>query len=181
MVRPYFCLSSNLASGRPQVHRSGSLRHALRASIAIPGLLPPVVVNGQILVDGAVFTNFPAREMRAFHRGPVVGVDVTRAQGLDPADFEDPPGFIEWVRKHGLKSPPPIASLLMRAATIGVADHRDIGREAADLLILPETSVDIRSWDRFEEVRDAGYEAAQGMLAGIDDAMRVTLGLKAAG
>ena len=68
----------------------------------------------------------------------------------------------------------------MRAATIGVADHRDVGREAADLLILPETSVDIRSWDRFEEVRDAGYDAAQGMLAGIDDAMRVRLGLKAA-
>ncbi|ABI66029.1 MULTISPECIES: patatin-like phospholipase family protein [Maricaulis] len=180
MVRPFFCLSSNLASGRPQVHRTGLLRHALRASIAIPGLLPPVVVNGQILVDGAVFTNFPAREMRAFHRGPVVGVDVTRAQGLNPSDFEDPPGFIEWVRKNGLKSPPPIASLLMRAATIGVADHRDVGREAADLLILPETSVDIRSWDRFEEVRDAGYDAAQGMLAGIDDAMRVRLGLKAA-
>ncbi|RKR03137.1 patatin-like phospholipase family protein [Maricaulis maris] len=180
MVRPYFCLSSNLASGRPQVHRSGSLRHALRASIAIPGLLPPVVVNGQILVDGAVFTNFPAREMRAFHRGAVVGVDVTRAQGLNPADFENPPGFLEWVRKNGLKSPPPIASLLMRAATIGVADHRDIGREAADLLILPETSVDIREWERFEEVRDAGYDAAQGMLAGIDDEMRVTLGLTAA-
>lgn len=180
MVRPFFCLSSNLASGRPQVHRTGSLRHALRASIAIPGLLPPVVVHGQILVDGAVFTNFPAREMRAFHRGPVVGVDVTRAQGLNPADFENPPGFIEWVRKNGLKSPPPIASLLMRAATIGVADHRDIGREAADLLILPETSIDIREWEKFEEVRDAGYDAAQGMLAGIDDEMRVTLGLKAA-
>jgi NTE family protein len=177
MARPFFCLSSNLASGRPHVHRSGRLRDALRASIAIPGLLPPVVVHGQILVDGAVFTNFPAREMRSFHRGAVVGVDVTRAQGLNPDDFIDPPNFFGWVRKHGFKSPPPIASLLMRAATVGVADHRDIGREAADLLILPDTPVDIREWERFDETVEAGYEAAQSMLAGIDDATRAMLGL----
>ena len=177
MARPYFCLSSNLASGRPFVHRSGRLRDALRASIAIPGLLPPVVHHGQILVDGAVFTNFPAREMRAFHRGAVVGSDVTRAQGLNPDDFIDPPNFLGWVRRHGLKSPPPIASLLMRAATVGVADHRDIGREAADLLILPDTTVDIRDWDRFDESVAAGHEAASAMLAGIDDTMRARLGL----
>ena len=81
------------------------------------------------------------------------------------------------MRRHGLKSPPPIASLLMRAATVGVADHRDVGREAADLLILPDTPVDIRQWDRFDEVVEAGYEATQDMLAGINDEMRARLGL----
>lgn len=177
LKRPFFCLSSNLANGRPYVHRDGRLRDALRASIAIPGLLPPVVHNGQILVDGAVFTNFPAQQMRAFHRGAVVGVDVTRAQGLNPADFIDPPGFLGWVKDNGLKSPPPIASLLMRAATVGVADHRDIGRSAADLLILPETRVDMRDWERYDESVEAGYEAAQGMLAGISETMRRKLHL----
>lgn len=177
LKRPFFCLSSNLANGRPYVHREGRLRDTLRASIAIPGLLPPVVHNGQILVDGAVFTNFPAQQMRAFHRGAVVGVDVTRAQGLNPADFVDPPGFLGWVKDNGLKSPPPIASLLMRAATVGVADHRDVGRSAADLLILPETRVDMRDWDRYEESVEAGYEAAQGMLAGISESMRRKLHL----
>ena len=181
MRRPFFCLSSNLASGRPHVHRSGRLRDALRASIAIPGLLPPVVHQGQILVDGAVFTNFPAREMRAFHRGSVVGIDVTRAQGLNPEDFVDPPNFLGWVRRYGLKSPPPIASLLMRAATVGVADHRDIGREAADLLILPDTPIDIRDWDKFDQTVEAGYEAAQGMLAGITPELRQQLGLPISG
>jgi NTE family protein len=179
MVRPFFCLSSNLATGRAFVHRSGLVREALRATVAIPGLLPPVVRDGQILVDGAVFTNFPAREMRAFHRGSVVGIDVSRAQGLDPADFIDPPDFFSWVRRHGFKSLPPIASLLMRAATVGVADDRDTGREAADLLILPETNVDLRDWDRYDESLEAGFEAAQGMLAGLDDTMRAQLGLPA--
>lgn len=177
LARPFFCLSSNLANGRAYVHRGGRLRDALRASIAIPGLLPPVVQDGNILVDGAVFTNFPAREMRAFHRGAVIGCDVTRAHGLNPQDFIDPPNFVGWVRKHGFKTLPPIASLLMRAATVGVQDHRDIGREAADLLILPETDVDIREWERFDEVVEAGHEAAQGMLAGIGDRLKSKLGL----
>lgn len=179
LARPFFCLSSNLANGRTHVHRGGRLRDALRASIAIPGLLPPVVDGSNILVDGAVFTNFPAREMQAFHRGAVIGCDVTRAQGLNTQDFIDPPNFLGWVRQHGLKSLPPIASLLMRAATVGVADHRDLGREAADLLILPETNVDIREWERFDEVVEAGYDAAQRMLAGIGPRLQVKLGLDA--
>lgn len=177
LKRPFFCLSSNLGNGRPHVHRAGKLREALRASIAIPGLLPPVVRGNDILVDGAVFTNFPAQQMRAFHRGPVVGIDVTRAQGLDPADFLDPPSFFGWARRYGLKSLPPIASLLMRAATVSVADNRDIGRSAADLLILPDTRVDIRDWDHYDEVVQSGYEAAQGMMKGLSEKMRRRLHL----
>tara|TARA_R110000868_G_scaffold35549_1_gene127369 strand:- start:29064 stop:30806 length:1743 start_codon:yes stop_codon:yes gene_type:complete len=181
MVRPFFCLSSNLANGRAFVHRSGLVREALRATIAIPGLLPPVIRNGQILVDGAVFTNFPAREMRAFQRGQVVGIDVSRAQGLDPADFINPPNFFGWVRQHGFSSLPPIASLLMRAATVGVADDRDIGRDASDLLILPETNIDLRDWDQYDATVAAGFDAAQGMLAGLDPAMRQRMGLPTSG
>ena len=84
-----------------------------------------------------------------------------------------------WIRQHGFKTLPPIASLLMRAATVGVADDRDTGREAADLLILPETNVDLRDWHRYDESLEAGFDAAQGMLAGIDDATRLRLGLPA--
>ena len=177
LSRPFFCLSSNLANGKPYVHRGGSVRKALRASIAIPGLLPPVVEGGNILVDGAVFTNFPAREMKAFHRGAVIGVDVTRAEGLNPKDFENPPSFFSWVRQNGLHSPPPIASLLMRAATMGVADHHDVGRDATDLLVLPETNVEIRDWARFDDVVEAGYETTMKELAKSKSRLKRRLGI----
>ena len=178
LARPFFCLSSNLANGKAYAHRGGKLRDALRASIAIPGLLPPVVTDGKILVDGAVFTNFPAREMQAFHRGAVVGVDVTRAEGLNPADFENPPNFFGWVRQNGFHSLPPIASLLMRAATMGVADNHTIGREASDLLVLPETDVEIRDWTRFEDVIEAGYEATQKALTQSKTRLKKRLGVQ---
>ena len=71
---PFYCVSSNITSGGYVVHKRGVLRRALRASIAIPGILPPVVENGAVLVDGAVMKNFPVDIMRGWHMGPVVGL-----------------------------------------------------------------------------------------------------------
>ncbi|MEE2525163.1 patatin-like phospholipase family protein [Hyphobacterium sp. HN65] len=166
LARPYFCVSSNLSNGRPFIHRSGTLRNALRASIAIPGILPPVIEGENVLVDGAVFTNFPSEQMKAFHRGCSAGCDVTRAKGVNPADFQDAPGFFGWVRQHGLNELPPIASLLMRSATAGVmVGKHQAYREAVDLLVLPDTDTDLRQWKRFEETIDAGRRAAEFALS----------------
>jgi len=164
MPRPFFCVSSCLTTGAVRIHRSGRLREALRASIAIPGLLPPVVDNNEVLVDGAVFNNFPVNELRAFHRGPNVGCDVTRANAIDVNDFIDPPGFFRWALKHGLSDPPPIASLLMRAATAGTLEQHAQTRGAADLLVLPELDLDLREWRRYDDAVEAGYRAATQTL-----------------
>lgn len=175
MARPYFCVSSNLSTGTPRVHRNGRLRDALRASIAIPGLLPPEVDGDNVLVDGAVFTNFPALQMRAFHRGANAGSDVTRSRGLNPADFVNPPGFFAWALKNGLSDPPPMASLLMRAATAGTLEQHAATRDAVELLVLPETDVDLRQWRRFDDAVAAGYDAAVQSIKALDETTRARL------
>lgn len=160
LLRPFFCVSSNLSTGAVHVHRSGLLRDALRSSIAIPGLLPPVVRHGEVLVDGAVFNNFPVQELAAFHRGANIGCDVTRTNAISAADFVDPPGFLSWALKNGLSDPPPIASLLMRAATVTTLEQHARFRDRADLLVLPDTDLDLREWRRFDDAAAAGYRAA---------------------
>jgi NTE family protein len=164
LARPFFCVSSNLSSGAVHVHRSGLLRDALRSSIAIPGLLPPVVRRGEVLVDGAVFNNLPVEELRAFHRGPNIGCDVTRTNAIAASDFVDPPNFFGWAMAHGLSEPPPIASLLMRAATVTTLEQHTRFRSAADLLILPDIDLDLRQWRRFEDAVEGGYKAAKTAL-----------------
>ena len=161
---PFFCVSTNLVSASPYVHRSGSLRHALRASISLPGILPPVVDGAEaLLVDGAVLKNFPVDIMKEMHRGPIVGVDVARKSTIDPQDFVDVPDFIGWVTRRGLQSAPPIASLLMHTATLTVDPW--MGRDAADILITPEMAdVDLRDWKKFDSAVTAGYEAAVAAL-----------------
>lgn len=162
--RPYFCVSSNLTDGAVRVHRTGKLREALRCSIAIPGLLPPVVDGEDVLVDGAVFNNFPVVELRAFHRGMNIGCDVTRTKAIRASDFVDPPSFAGWVRRHGLSDPPPIASLLMRAATVATISQHARFRDATDMLILPETDLDLREWQRFDDAVEDGYRATMEVL-----------------
>lgn len=161
---PFFAVSTNLAAGAVRIHRAGLLRKALRASISLPGILPPVVEGEHgLLVDGAVLKNFPVDVLKELHRGPIIGVDVARREGIDPEDFRDPPGFFSWIAAHGWQAPPPIASLLMRAATLAVDPWE--GRSGADLLIAPEMAdIDLRDWKRFDEIVAAGYESAVAAL-----------------
>jgi NTE family protein len=164
MPRPFFCVSSNLTDGTVRVHRSGPVRDALRCSIAIPGLLPPVVDGDAVLVDGAVFNNFPVEELSAFHRGVNYGCDVTRTKAINAADFVDPPSFAGWVRKNGFGDPPPIASLLMRAATVTTLNQHTRFRDATDILILPDLEMDLREWKRFDDAVEAGYRATMELI-----------------
>jgi NTE family protein len=164
LTTPFFAVSTNLVAGDIRVHRGGLLRRALRASISLPGILPPVVDGDHgLLVDGAVLRNFPVDVLKELHRGPIIGVDVARRDGIDLEDFRDPPGFMSWVAAHGFQAAPPIASLLMRAATLAVDPWE--GRSGADLLIAPEMpDIDLRDWKRFDESVAAGYEAAVAAL-----------------
>jgi NTE family protein len=171
---PFFAVSANLTTGAARVHRTGRLRDALRASAALPGILPPVVENGEVFVDGAVLDNFPVDVMQATQRGPIIGVDVAREGTLDPNDFIDPPGFLGWVRKYGIHSPPPIASLLIRAATVNLRPWH--GRDSVDLLIAPELKdVEIRNWRMYEEAVEDGYEAAKAALSTGSDRLRTAI------
>jgi NTE family protein len=161
---PFFAISTNLVAGDIRVHRGGLLRWALRASISLPGILPPIVEGDHsLLVDGAVLRNFPVDVLKDVHRGPIIGVDVARRDGINLEDFRNPPGFFGWVAANGLQGAPPIASLLMRAATLAVDPWE--GRSGADLLIAPEMpEMDMRDWKCFDDAVAAGYEAAVAAL-----------------
>ncbi len=161
---PFFTVSTNLTDGAYRVHRQGLLRRALRATISLPGILPPVIDDGEVLVDGGVLNNFPTDVMRELQRGFVVGCDVSRVpEGLDSSEFVNPPGFLGWVAKHGFSSAPPIAGLLMRSATVSV--NPTSGRELVDTLILPELKdIELRDWKAYDEAVDAGYQSAMKAL-----------------
>jgi NTE family protein len=166
---PFFCVSSNITSGGFVVHRRGLLRRALRASIAIPGVLPPVVEAGAVLVDGAVIHNFPVDLMRAWHLGPVVGVDVSRTRGVEPKALENPASWWKWFLSGAWRQGPPIVSIMIRSATLTNKAEIMQARNAADLLILPDPEgVEIRDWKAYEPAVLAGWKAATEAMARLD-------------
>ncbi|OFW98829.1 MAG: hypothetical protein A3E78_13430 [Alphaproteobacteria bacterium RIFCSPHIGHO2_12_FULL_63_12] len=160
---PFFCTSSELTRGVTRIHRRGLLRDALRASIALPGILPPVVDHGDLLVDGAVMNNFPTDLMTNLHRGVTIGIDVAREGSILPDAFVNPPGFVEWVWRHGFRSAPPIVALLMRAAT--ARQELRPKDSPADILVTPDVAgVELRDWREYDRAVIDGYAATLGAL-----------------
>lgn len=160
---PFFCTSSEMTRGVTRIHRRGLLRDALRATISLPGILPPVVTMGDLLVDGAVMNNFPTDLMNSLHRGVTIGIDVAREGTISPDAFDNPPGFMSWVWRHGFRSAPPIVSLLMRAAT----SRQELRpkESPADILIAPPVAgVQLRDWRSYDLAVIDGYAATLGVL-----------------
>ena len=159
----FFCVSSDIIDGSARVHNRGMLRNALRASIALPGILPPVIDDHALLVDGAVVNNFPTDIMTTTHRGVTIGVDVAREGVIDIEAFRDPPGFFTWVANNGFGAAPPIISLLMRTATAR-REHVVMPRPA-DILIAPDVpGVELRDWKKYDDAVADGYRATKAAL-----------------
>jgi NTE family protein len=59
---PAYVVTTDLVSGDAHVISSGPIVEALMASAAVPGLFPPVAIDGRDLVDGALAANTPVRQ-----------------------------------------------------------------------------------------------------------------------
>jgi NTE family protein len=165
LPKPFFCVSSDLTSGRIHVHRQGPLWRALRASVALPGILPPVTHHGHLLVDGGVMNNLPVDVMSQRPHGPIIASDVTGELDLRVADSrygERPIWWLIWQRMRGT---PSIVSILMRSGTVGSEAQRRIVREQADYLFEPPLAdVGLRDWKKFDRAIAEGYEHAQSRI-----------------
>jgi NTE family protein len=162
--RPFVCVSTDLTEGGAFVHRRGLVRRALRSSLSLPGLLPPVVEDGHVLVDGALVANMPAELVQAQHEGWTIGVDVAESIGLRPEDLKLEPSGWNWLASGAWRRGPPIVSVLMRAATVGTGSYAEAARDALDLCIAPKLEgVELRDWKAYEPAVQAGYRAALGV------------------
>jgi NTE family protein len=73
---PFFCIATDIETGKDAVLKEGILSQAIVASGAIPSLYYPVEIDGKLLVDGGVSNNYPVEHLRAIGADIVIGVDV---------------------------------------------------------------------------------------------------------
>lgn len=160
----YFCVSSNLTTGQSVVHRRGTLWRWLRASVAVPGVLPPVLHRGEVLVDGAAMNNLPVDVMRELGRGPVIGCDVGGADRAftarsDELDVPRPWQLLRWLKAR--RQCPTIFQILWRAGMVNSNASTVAHRAQSDLILQPPLAgVDMLNWTAFERAIQAGYEYA---------------------
>ncbi|GAA3641395.1 patatin family protein [Microbacterium awajiense] len=65
LPRRFGAVATDLRTRRAVTISRGPLSAALRATIAVPGLLPPVRIDGRLLADGGMVDNVPYRAARA--------------------------------------------------------------------------------------------------------------------
>ncbi len=165
---PFYCVSTNLTRSQLEVHRHGSASRAVRASVAIPGILPPVPYGDDLLVDGGVLNNMPFEMMRNDRRiDTVIAVDVAPDRG--PRASSDYGTSVSGFRAlASMVRPtaavyPSLASVLLRSMLVGSVHNQRLSATegSIDLLVkLDLPGVGLLDFKRVHEVADRGHTAS---------------------
>ena len=167
----FFCCASNLTRAQVRACTSGSLYRWLCASIAVPGVAPPVPFEGDLYVDGAVLDNLPTDVMAERFSGTIVAVDVSPVVelGVD-RDLREPPSGWSLARRR--VSPfsaepqlPTIFEVMGRVTALASIRQREEMRSLADFYLHPPIEgVSMFDWDRIDELATLGYEYAKPLV-----------------
>lgn len=170
--KPYAAIATNLSARRIELIRTGLLWHAVRASTAIPCVLPPFITeDGMLLVDGSIMNDAPLDVMRELKSGPNVVVhfgrtDVRRMNDLVYADLPGRSEVIRSLLKGGKprKRVPSIISMLYR--TMLAHQNYDIAVGPDDLVLNPPAfpGASMINFDNHRAVTRAAYEWARDEL-----------------
>ena len=169
LPKPYFCVSANLGRGKTNIHESGSLVRSMRASAALPGVFPPVVVNRELAIDGAILNNLPVDIMRQKPVSKIIAIDFCTTTSLK-VDYEETPS--PWAILRGRWLPffkryrtPSFTSLILKSTETATLEQVRKHGAMADLLIDPDIRnfgmTDVKS---FNEIVEVGYTRTKELL-----------------
>ncbi len=140
---PLSIVSVYLLSGHKVILEKGPLRDAVRASASLPGIFPPVELDGMLLCDIGVLNSLPTTAGRSYGTKCLVAVDVSS-------------------RLKQLSQCNTAVDVLMRMSDVGEILFREHVCATADLIIRPNLSG--VEWFDFSSPRrliEAGREAAR--------------------
>ncbi len=148
LPRPFVAVATDLETGEEVRLRSGPLRRAVQASSSIPGVVPPVMIDGRPLVDGGVVAEVPVGAALELGR-PVVAVDVS----MDLPPYSPDSIVLHTMFRTGL-----MTSRLLRACQL---------REA-DVVVRPDVGArNWADWESREAFIEAGRVAAERWLGSV--------------
>lgn len=145
---PFRAVAADIATGEEVVMSEGSLAEALRASMSLPGVVPPVERNGRLLVDGGIANNLPIDVVRNLCADIVIAVDI----GTPPMKRED------------IGSALSVAGQLINLLGQYTVNQQKRSLKQGDVLISPELGdIASTSFERQAEAIAIGEAAARAM------------------
>ncbi len=140
LKKPLFVCTTSLRTGKAMFISEGNLVDAVTASSAVPVLMTPVVMNGEVYVDGGVNNNFPIEPLEGIC-SPILGVSVNPV-------MEDKE--INSLRKVGL-----------RTFLISIYEHSKPRMARCDWFVEPHNAgqFGLLEVKKADAIFNAGYEA----------------------
>ncbi len=170
--REFFCVSSNMSKVELCVHREGNLAKAVRASVAIPGVFPPVIYGNDIHVDGGVMSNLPVETMRDMGASRIIAVDFDTDRDYE-LNYDEIPSSAVLLRQRITGQikyrVPSIVNILMKSIVLSSDSQARRLSESVDLFFRPDVkTIGFIQWEAYQEAVDIGYQYASKALEGVD-------------
>jgi NTE family protein len=168
----YFCVAGNYSRAAEAVLDRGPLAKSMLASYAIPGVLPPIVLGGQLHVDGATVNNMPVDVMERFGAGVIIAVDlsVDSSRGFDVEWLPGTGGLLldglrRMMGQRRRRRAPAITDILLRSIMLSSAGRQREAGARADYRITPHLpGIRFLDWGKLDAAVAAGYESARAQL-----------------
>ncbi len=144
---PFRVVAVDLKTAQAVVIDRGVLGTAMRATMSLPGIFPPIELDGRVLVDGGAMNNVPADVVRNMGAQRVVAVNV--------GDLGDQ----EAISSSMLGLMGATLDAMMRANTKKALPAADV------VLNVPLKEFGSLDWRKSDALIEAGYQAAEAMKA----------------
>ena len=148
---PFRATGTDLNTGRVVEIGHGSLAEAMRASMSLPGIFQPVVIDGHVLIDGGIAEQVPVDTVRRMGADIVIAVDV----GTPLTALDENASLLQ------------VISQLTGMLTVGNTRTSVAKLGGADVLIVPELGSVVATGD-FAKAKEAlaiGDQAADAAVA----------------
>lgn len=166
-----YCVSTNYSNATSRIHDKGLAWKQIEASIAIPGIYPPVVIDNQLHVDGGVVDNLPIETMYKYPVRHIIAISLTQLKSR-PVDFDETPSSasILWDKITGKKKYklPGITSILVNSLTLNSRQRQEMSKSGVAIYIEMELKgIGMMDDTKWKQIVQKGHDQMKQVLENI--------------
>lgn len=163
-----FCVSTNYSNATSDMHNTGLARKKVEGSIAIPGIFPPVLIAGNLHIDGGVLDNLPIQAMLTKPVQHVVAISLS-PQSSNTLELNEVPSawalFLNIFKRKNKINMPKLPSILINSLTLNNARKGDTITNHVDLYLeIDLKEYGLLDWAKWKEIADKGYQFTKSYL-----------------
>lgn len=163
-----YCVSTDMTNNEVKIHSTGKVWQQVRESFLSPGIFPPVVVDDQVYMDGALADNIPIDPM---YRYPVKNIIAISLSGTEPekVDFKNVPSVWDQVKGKFAKKKrydnPVITTVMVNSMTFNSRQREEINKSKVSLFFeINLRAVSLLDDSKWKKVVKKGHDQTKSYL-----------------